>query len=193
MLELPAPLPCAPPALPWAPLGARPAGLVSEGEVPVRQGVLPVQDGVPQLPPAEEGGWPSAWRLPPPGPGLGAHSPAGPQPPRLGRGAEPTRGLETHAAHDSVPDVLPVGKGGSAHRRHSPRPTWVGLPSGRSCSPRDQNLSTRERRRPWGGGGGGGASVKRGAGCLAASTAPETGRGGAGMQHHADVKTACKA
>lgn len=83
------------------------------------------------------------------------------------------------------------GRGGSAHRRHSPRPTWVGLPSGRSCSPRDQNLSTRERRQPWGGGGG--ASVKRGAGCLAASTAPETGRGGAGMQHHADVKTACKA
>lgn len=36
------------------------------------------------------------------------HSPAGPQAPCLGHGAEPASGFEAHAAHHSVPDILPT-------------------------------------------------------------------------------------
>lgn len=53
------------------------------------------------------------------------HSPAGPQAPCLGHGAEPAGGFETHAAYDSVPDVLPMlgekrGMAGPGQTHHLP-------------------------------------------------------------------------
>lgn len=67
------------------------------------------------------------------------HSPAGPQAPCFGHGAEPASGFEAHAAHDSVPDVLPmledergmVGPGQTYHLPtfwpHSVVPAFGGL------------------------------------------------------------------
>lgn len=45
-----------PPPTHPGPTGVRPAGLVGQGEVPVRQGILPVQDSVSQLPPVGRAG-----------------------------------------------------------------------------------------------------------------------------------------
>lgn len=47
------------------PTGVRPAGLIGQGEVPVRQGILPIQDGVSQLPPVGRSGESAGdWRPP---------------------------------------------------------------------------------------------------------------------------------
>lgn len=43
------------------PTGVRPAGLVGQGEVPVRQGILPIQDGISQLPPVARAGESGDW------------------------------------------------------------------------------------------------------------------------------------
>lgn len=61
------------------------------------------------------------------------HLPAGPQAPSLGHGAEPASGFEAHAAHHSVPDILPAleketGRVGPGQAHHFPPygPTqWV--------------------------------------------------------------------
>ena len=71
------------------------------------------------------------------------HSPAGPQAPCLGHGAEPASGFEAHAAHDSVPDVLPMleegGMVGPGEGHHLPTlQPHPGAPAfGGSHSPRE--------------------------------------------------------
>lgn len=110
-------------------LGVRPAGLISKSEVPFWQGILPVQDGVSQLPPATVRVGGQSVQGPATSLGLQGmdrgHSPAGPQAPCLGNSAEPASGFEAHAAHNSVPDILPMleeegGKVGAGEGHHLP-------------------------------------------------------------------------